>query len=312
MTQPRRKGRLSATLAQLASVAVVVTVLVASTVPCAVAQTDWNKVATALGKSGTAMPGRVYRVGLPRTDLHVTLDGVVLKPGFALGSWLAFHTDSDETMVMGDLVLTDTEIAPVMTKLAAEGINITALHNHLLRAQPATYYMHVLGHGNDATKLATALHDGLMLSKTPLGNAAGSNAAASQTIDLDTAMIDSTLGAKGRVVGGVYQIGFPRGETVKDGGMDVPVAMGSGEAINFQPTGNGRAAITGDFVLTAAEVNPVLRALRANGIEVTALHNHMLDDQPRLFFMHYWANDDAQKLANGLRAALDKINITRS
>jgi hypothetical protein len=268
-------------------------------------------VSAALGKSGTEMPGGVYRVGLPRTDLHVTLDGVELKPGFALGSWLAFRAEGNETMVMGDLVLTETEIAPVMTKLADGGINITALHNHLLRAQPATFYMHVLGHG-DATKLATALHDGLVLSKTPLGNTGGGNPAASQTVDLDTAMIDSTLGAKGRANGGVYQIGIARAETIKDDGMDVPVAMGSAESINFQPTGSGRAAITGDFVLTAAEVNPVLRALRANGIEVTALHNHMLDDQPRLFFMHFWANDDAQKLAKGLRAALDKINITRS
>ena len=298
-------------LTQFATAVVAVAVLGAITMPWAAAQTDWSKVATALGKSGTEMPGGVYRVGLPRTDLHVTLDGVELKPGFALGSWLAFRPEGNETMVMGDLVLTETEIAPVMTKLANGGINITALHNHLLRAQPATFYMHVLGHG-DATKLAAALHDGLVLSKTPLGDPGGGNTAASQTVDLDTAMIDSTLGAKGRAAGGVYQFGIPRAETVKDDGMDVPVAMGSGEAINFQPTGNGRAAITGDFVLTAAEVNPVLRALRANGIEVTALHNHMLDDQPRLFFMHFWANDDTQKLAKGLRAALDKINITRS
>jgi hypothetical protein len=312
MTHSHRKGLLSATLTQLVSIAFVVTALGASTIPWAAAQTDWNKVATALGKSGTVMPGSVYRVGLPRTDLNVTLDGVKLKPGFALGSWLAFRTDGDETMVMGDLVLTDTEIAPVMTKLADVGINITALHNHLLRAQPATYYMHVLGHGSDAMKLATALHVALVLSKTPLGDATAANAAAPQAIDLDTAMIDNILGAKGKAVGGVYQFGIPRAATVKDGGMDIPVAMGSGEAINFQPTGNGRAAITGDFVLTAAEVNPVLHALRANGIEVTALHNHMLDDQPRLFFMHFWANDDAQKLAKGVRAALDKINITRS
>ncbi|HEY7579948.1 MAG TPA: DUF1259 domain-containing protein [Acetobacteraceae bacterium] len=299
----------STTLTQLAAAAVAVTLLAA--VPCTAAQPDWSKVSAALGKSGTEMPGDVYRVGLPRTDLHVTLDGVELKPGFALGSWLAFRPEGNETMVMGDLVLTETEIAPVMTKLADGGINITALHNHLLRAQPATFYMHVFGQG-DATKLAAALHDGLVLSKTPLGNTGGGNAPASQTVELDTAMIDSTLGAKGRANGGVYQIGIARAETIKDDGMDVPVAMGSAESINFQPTGNGRAAITGDFVLTAAEVNPVLRALRANGIEVTALHNHMLDDQPRLFFMHFWANDDVQKLAKGLRAALDKINITRS
>jgi len=271
--------------------------------------TDWGKVAAALGKSGTEMPGGVYRVGLPRTDLHVTLDGVELKPGFALGSWLAFWPEGGSSMVMGDLVLTETEIAPVMTKLAEGGIDITALHNHLLRAQPATFYMHVLGHG-DPVKLAAALHDGLAFSKTPLGGAGST--ATPQPADLDTAMIDRTLGAKGRDAGGVYQFGIARAETVKEGGMEVPVAMGSAEAINFQATGNDKAAITGDFVLTAAEVNPVLRALRQNGIEVTALHNHMLMDEPRLFFMHFWANDDAQKLARGLRAALDKINIVRN
>ena len=213
-------------------------------------------------------------------------------------------------MVMGDLVLTETEIPLVMTKLAEGGIAITALHNHLLRAQPATFYMHVLGQG-DPVKLASALHDGLALSKTPLGDA-GAGGAATPSIDLDTAAIDRTLGAKGRVAGGVYQFGIARAETVRDDGIEVPVAMGSAEVINFQPTGGGKAAITGDFVLTASEVNPVLRALRENGIEVTALHNHMLDDQPRLFFMHFWANDETQKLAKGLRAALDKINITRS
>jgi hypothetical protein len=298
-------------LPRLATAALVATTIGILTGPRAAAEADWSKVVSALGKSGTEMPGGVYRVGMPRTDLRVTLDGLELKPGFALGSWLAFRPDGNEAMVMGDLVLTETEIAPVMTKLAEGGVEIAALHNHLLRAQTATFYMHVLAHG-DAVKLATALHDGLILSKTPLGDAGGGSPTASQSIDLDTAMIDRTLGAKGRVAGGVYQFGIARAETVKEGGMDVPVAMGSGEAINFQPTGNGKTAITGDFVLTAAEVSPVLRALRQNGIEVTALHNHMLDDQPRLFFMHFWANDDAQKLAKGLRSALDKINITRS
>ena len=280
---------------------------------------DWTKVADALGKSGTEMPGGVYRVGLPRTDLHVTLDGVQIKPTLALGSWLAFQTMGDQAMVIGDLVLTEAEVNPVMKKLTESGIEITALHNHLLRAQPATLYMHVLGHG-DAAKLATALNAGLALSATPLGNATPSTssqppaggAAQPQQVDLDTAMIDRVLGAKGKANGGVYQISLRRAETVKDGSMEVPEAMGSAEAINFQPTGGGKAAITGDFVLTGEEVNPVLRALRENGIEVTALHNHMLDDQPRLFFMHFWANDDAAKLAQGLRAALAKVNLVRS
>jgi len=283
------------------------------------ADADWAKVADALGKPGSEMAGGVYRVGLPRTDLHVKLDGVDIKPTLALGSWLAFQGKGDMTMVMGDLVLTEDEVGPVMKKLAENGIEITALHNHLLRAQPSTLYMHVLGHG-DPAKLAAALHDGLALSKTPLGNATASAspqapAAGSEQparLDLDTAMIDRVLGTKGKAVAGVFQVGVPRAEVVHDNGMEVPVAMGSAEAINFQPTGDGKAAITGDFVLTAKEVNPVLRALRENGIEVTAVHNHMLDDQPRLFFMHFWANDDAAKLAKGLRAALDQVNVARS
>jgi Domain of Unknown Function (DUF1259) len=278
----------------------------------AVAADDWQaQVGEALGKSGAAAPGGIYRVGLPRTDLKVTLDGVELKPGFALGGWLAFEKMGDQGMVMGDLVLTMDEVAPVTTKLAAGGIDVTALHNHLLRNQPFTMYMHVLGHG-DPVKLATALHTALAESKTPLSASPAAQAAAPPPIDLDTAAIDQTLGAKGTNNGGIYQFGIPRAEPIKDGTMDVPPPMGSANAINFQPTGGGKAAITGDFVLIAKEVNPVLKALREHGIEVTAIHNHMLDDQPHLYFMHFWANDDARKLAEGLKAALAQINIAKS
>src|SRR3954468_2644567 len=273
------------------------------------AEDDWNAVGTALGKTGTEMPGGVYRVGLPRTDLHVTVDGVAIKPGFALGGWLAFRNHAGTAMVMGDLVLTDDEINPVMKKLAEGGIEITALHNHLLRAEPAPYYMHVLGNG-DPVKLARALHEALALSHTPLG-ATPPAAAAPAPLDLDTAMIDRTLGTKGKDVGGIYQVSIKRAETIQDNGMEVPVSMGSGEAINFQPTGGGKAAITGDFVLTAKEVNPVLRALRKNGIDVTAIHNHMLDDQPRMFFVHFWANDDVPRLLTGLKAALAEVAVKR-
>jgi hypothetical protein len=286
------------------------TVLVMLPMAAFAAEGDWNAVGTALGKTGTEMPGGVYRVGLPRTDLHVTVDGVAIKPGFALGGWLAFRNHGGTAMVMGDLVLTGEEVSPVMKKLAEGGIEITALHNHLLRAEPAPYYMHVFGSG-DPVKLARALHDALALSHTPLA-AVPPVAGTPAPLDLDTGMIDRTLGAKGNAAGGVYQVSIKRAETIQDNGMEVPVSMGSGEAINFQPTGGGKAAITGDFVLTAKEVNPVLRALRENGIEVTALHNHMLDDEPRLFFMHFWAHDDAQKLAAGLRRALDQVNLTRS
>ncbi|CDX16277.1 conserved exported hypothetical protein [Mesorhizobium plurifarium] len=269
---------------------------------------DWKAVAQALGKPGQEVPGGIYRVGLPRSDLKVTLDGLELKPALALGSWLAFKPMGDhDAMVMGDLVLTLPEIDPVMMKLIESGIEITALHNHLQRAQPETMYMHVLAHG-DPEKLATALHSALQQSGTPLSDAPASAAAASKAIDLDTQTIDKTLGHKGKVNGGVYQISIPRAETIKDDGMDVPDAMGSAIAINFQPTGGGKAAITGDFVLIASEVNPVLRALRESGIEVTAVHNHMLDDEPRLFFMHFWANDDVGNLAKGLKLALDQTH----
>jgi hypothetical protein len=276
----------------------------------AVAADDWQgQVGEALGKMGAAAPGGIYRVGLPRTDLKVTLDGVELKPGFALGSWLAFEKMGDQGMVMGDLVLTMDEVNPVMTKLVAGGIEITALHNHLLRNQPFTMYMHVQGQG-DPVKLAAALHTALAESKTPL-SAAPAPAAAPPPIDLDTAAIDQTLGAKGTNNGGVYQFSIPRAEPIKDNEMSIPPPMGSANAINFQPTGSGKAAITGDFVLVANEVNRVLKGLRDHGIEVTAIHNHMLDDQPRLFFMHFWANDDAEKVAKGLRAALDKVGTAK-
>ena len=283
--------------------------LLLSSAPVQAAEPWEQAVATAIGKPGAEMPGGVYRIGLPRSDLHVVLDGVTLKPALALGSWLAFVPHGQgQVMVMGDLVLTDTEVNPVMAKLIAGGVEITALHNHLLRNTPHTMYMHIAGHG-DPAQLAKVLHDALALSGTPLSAPPAASPAAPETIDLDTAALDRILGHKGKNGGGVYAFGIPRAEAPRDGGMVLPPAMGSAEAINFQPTGGGKAAITGDFVLTAAEVNPVLRALRENGIEVTALHNHMLDDEPRLFFMHFWANDDAQKLARGLAAALSHVAV---
>jgi biotin operon repressor len=272
------------------------------------AEADWPLVERALGVAGAAQPGGVYRFGLPRSDLHVTLDGVEIRPALALGGWLAFRDMGQQAMVMGDLVLTSEEINPVMQRLLEGGIEITAVHNHLLRQQPTTMYMHVSGHG-DPVALAQTLHAALALSRTPFGAPA---AAAPPDVGLDTASLDRIIGRPGRAVGGVYQFGIPRAETIVDSGMEVPVAMGTAIAINFQSTGNGRAAITGDFVLTGAEVNPVLKALRENGIEVTAVHNHMLNDAPRLFFVHFWANDETEKLARGLRAALDRVNLQRS
>lgn len=271
----------------------------------AAANADWSKVAAALGKSGSEKPGGVYRVGMPRSDLHVTLDGIAIKPALALGSWIAFAPMGDKTMAMGDLVLTENEVGPVMKKLEEDKIGITALHNHLLWARPMTFYMHVFAEG-DPVILAKAFHDALVLSKTPLGTESKKAAA---KIDIDTTEIDKALGAKGNIDGGVYQIGIPRSEPVKMHGMAIPASMGTAEAINFQPAGKDKAAATGDFVLIASEVNPVLHALRENGIEVTALHSHMLDEEPRVFFMHFWAAAPLPELLKGLSAALDRIDV---
>jgi hypothetical protein len=260
---------------------------------------------------GAAVTGDVHRYGFPRSDLNVTVDGVTIKPALALGGWIAFKPVHGAVMAMGDLVLLDTEIAPVMTKLIANGLQVTAVHNHVLRGNPTTYYMHVGGHG-DPVKLAGAIHTALGESKTPL--AAPAPPGTPPAIDLDTAQIDQIIGAKGQNNGGVYQLAVPRRDPISEEGTALtPVGpLGLASAMGFQPTGGGKAAITGDFVLAASEVNPVIQALRANGIEVTALHSHMLDEQPRLFFMHFWANDDALKLARGLRAALDKTASAKS
>ncbi|MGC1937538.1 MAG: DUF1259 domain-containing protein [Pseudolabrys sp.] len=276
--------------------------------PVCAQEIDWQQIDATLGRK-PAVSGDVHRYGFPRTDLSVTLDGVAIKPTLALGGWVAFKPAHGGAMIMGDIVLLETEINPVMAKLIEGGLQITAVHNHLLRANPATFYMHVGGHG-DPAKMAGVIRDALSLSKTPL--VPSTAAAPPPAIDLNTAQLDQTIGVKGQANGGVYQFGVPRRDQVIENEMPIAPAgpMGLSTAINFQPTGGGKAAITGDFVLAGNEVNPVIRALRSNGIEVTAVHSHMLDEQPRLFFLHFWANDDAAKLARGLRAALDETAST--
>jgi hypothetical protein len=273
------------------------------------ADIDWKKVDAALGKTA-AVSGEVHRYGLPRSDLHVTLDGVTIKPALALGGWIAFAPMHGEVMLMGDLVLLESEITPVMTKLLDGGLEITAIHNHILRASPATFYMHVGGHG-DPEKMAAVIRLALSASKTPFDQPA-TTAGPAPAVDLDTAKLDEIMGVKGTANGGVYQFGVPRREPAMESGMQVSGPLGGANAINFQPTGNGKAAITGDFLVTGNEVNPLIRALRAGDIEVTAIHNHMLDEQPRFFFIHFWANDDAQKLAHSVRTALETTAIAKT
>jgi hypothetical protein len=270
---------------------------------------DWKAVEQALGKSGQVQPGDVFRVGMPRTDLSVTVKGVAVKPGFALGSYAAFKQMGEHAMVMGDLVLLDQEVPAVMSGLFAGGLDVTAVHNHLNEISPHVMYMHYEGHG-DAVQLARALRQALSASGTPLGAATPASAATAPT--MDTKQIEQALGRSGRDMGnGLFQVTVPRAEAITEGGMPLLPAMGVVTALNFQALDGGKAAITGDFVLADKEVNQVARALRQHGIEVTAIHNHGLNDMPRLFYMHFWGVDAPATLAQGLRAALDQTNSQR-
>jgi hypothetical protein len=281
---------------------------VAATKPAAM-RTDWKDVEQAIGRAGYVLPGDVYKVSFPRSDLAVTLDGVSIKPALALGSWAAFkEIGGGHVMTMGDLVLLDSEVSPVIDALQKGGVEQSALHNHLLGESPDVMYVHFMGHG-DASKLAKALHDALLLTKTPM-EPPPAPPATPPAIDLPTADLDHIIGHSGKVAGGTYQFTIARAEKIVEHGVEIPPAM-MNIPLNFQPTGNGRAAITGDFVLIASEVNPVIRALRAGGITVTALHSHMLEETPRLFFIHFWANDDAKALATTIRSALDRVNTKK-
>jgi hypothetical protein len=271
---------------------------------------SWAPVEQILGRKAVPQAGDVMRFNFPRRDLRVMVGSVQVKPSFALGSWVAFkRLPGGQAMAMGDLVLTESEINPVITALQHGGVEQTALHNHLLGASPTTMYLHINAVGKEAD-IARAIRRALETSKTPLDTAAAAPTPAA-AFGLDTAALAKALGYTGHVNGGVYQVGVARNEKVTENGHDVPGSMGLGTSINFQPTGGGKAAITGDFVMIGSEVNAVIRALRDNGISIAALHSHLIDETPRLYFMHFWANDDAIKLAHGLNAALAKTNSAR-
>jgi hypothetical protein len=267
----------------------------------------WADVAAALGRPGALQPDGVYKAGFPRTDLAVTADGVAIKAPLALGSWVAFLDDGTHVMAMGDLVLLSGEVAAVVETLEKGGVDVSAIHNHLIGESPRVMYVHFSGHG-DAVALARTLHAALATTKTPIAPPPAP-AAPPPALALPTADMDRILGRSGKAVGGVYQFGVPRAEAIHEAGMTIPPSMGMSTAINFQPLGNDRAATTGDFVLLAAEVNPVIRVLHAGGIAVTALHSHMLQEEPRLFFMHFWGVGDAKALSTTLRQALDLCHL---
>jgi hypothetical protein len=271
---------------------------------------EWKSVEDVFGFPGANLPGGVVRFNMPRKDLHVTLAGTEVKAALALGAWAAFHHVGDnDAMVMGDLVLTEEEVAPVMKALQDGGVEITAIHNHLIGESPKIIYLHIGGHG-DPVKMAQTIKQAVGLTKTPTPQGSGKKETAAD-LGFDVAAVETIMGRQGNVSGGVLHFSAPRAENLTEEGMETPPSMGAGTVINFQPTGNGRAAIAGDFAMTGKEVAPVMRVLHDNGVQAVALHSHALDDVPRLFYMHFWANDDAVKLAKALRSALDETNSAK-
>ena len=266
---------------------------------------DATKIDNQLGRSGQKT-GDVYKVGFPRTDLHVSVHGLAIKPGFALGSWAAFSGSDDNAAVMGDLVLLEEEVNPVLDKLKSAGFEITAIHNHLAEETPHVMYMHYMGHG-PAAQLATSLHNALGASKTPLEKPMAAEEPPNPPAWVDA--LEKKLGRKGAFKGGVLAYGIARSNQITMDGMTIAPTAGVAEAINFQAADSGNVATTGDFVLTTAEVNPVIAELRSHNIQVTALHSHMLTEEPRLFFMHFWAVGSPESVGAGIDAALKRVAV---
>ena len=257
------------------------------------------------GQEAKPLSGDVRKYSWPRRDLHVSIGSTKMAPALALGSWAAFHGSGSQTMAMGDLVLLESEVNPVIRELQAGGFEILAVHNHLLSESPHVLYVHFMGHGEEAA-LGRTLAGALEKTRTPRESAASATPSPEETKVFDA--FQAALGQKGSTAGTVLQIGVPRRDPITDGGMEIPPSMGMAESINAEVSG-GRVAATGDFVLVADEVNPVIRELQSHGIDVTALHSHMLRENPRLFFMHFWTVGTPEKVGEGLKAALSKIAI---
>jgi Domain of Unknown Function (DUF1259) len=267
--------------------------------------TGWEGVEKVLGRKGTVQ-GEMLKITFPRSDLSVKVGEVTVEPGLALTSWIGFNGMGTQAMMMGDLVLLENEVAPVTAKLVENGVSLTAIHNHLIGSTPFVMYLHFSGEGNPE-KLAGAMRSAISMTHTPLDAQAPS---ASATTSADWTAVEAILGKPGLKKGNLFQVGFPRKEKIVEKGMEVPSYLGMATGINLQMVGN-KAATTGDFVLLADEVNPVVKALVGHGINVTAIHSHMLNESPRFFFLHFWGFDRPDKLASGLKAALDVTNSVR-
>jgi Domain of Unknown Function (DUF1259) len=270
------------------------------------ARPSWDAVDKILGQIGKNLPGDVHRYSWPRRDLHVTVGGTPVAPALALGSWTGF-TAGEHSMAMGDLVLLSSEVNPVIRALQAGGLEVLAIHNHLLGETPQVLYVHFAGHGAPegiAKTLKTALAATGTPTSAPAAAAVEPSAAEKAAFD----EVQASLGRKGSPAGHVLQVGVPRASKIEEDGAEVPPTLGMAISMNFEVAGS-KVVATGDFVLVAEEVNPVIRELEGHGIQVTALHSHMLRESPRLFFMHFWAVDQPAKVGEGLKAALSKVAV---
>jgi len=262
----------------------------------------WDSVAQALGRSGGGA-GEHYRATFPRSDLRVRVGDVAVAPALALTSWAGFAGSADTADVMGDLVLTEREVPVVTRGLLGAGFDVTGIHHHLIGETPRVFYLHYHGRG-PAVQLAARLREALARTATPMGEPAAATRPTSVT--LDTAALFAALGAHGRLAGNVAQVGVPTsGSAVTLDGRALPAALGVNTAINLQGVTARRAVTTGDFVLTAARVQPTVRALEEGGIRVTAIHNHLIGESPAAYFVHFWGDGEPLTLARELKAAID-------
>jgi hypothetical protein len=300
---PQKFGR-HATLALILSLPLPVATPAAGPLDAAL----WEGADKILGRPSKVLPGDVHRYGWPRTDLHVKIGTTELAPTLALGSWAGLFKVGAEArvMAMGDLVLLADEVNPVIRALQAGGLDVLAVHNHLIGESPQVVYVHFGGHG-ELEAVAKALRSALDATKTPLG-APGPPSSPSAEEAAVLEQVQAALGRKGALAGRVLQVGVPRAGAIEEDGAPIPASAGMSTALNFQVV-ESKVAATGDFVMVAEEVNPVVRELEAHGIQVTALHSHMLRETPRLFFMHFWAQDDPTRVAQGLKAALSKMAV---
>ncbi|GAA2265237.1 hypothetical protein GCM10010145_43150 [Streptomyces ruber] len=267
---------------------------------------DWAEVAEALGRPGD-MRRFMYHTALPRRDLTVFSHGVRIDPALALGTHLAFVRYADRsTLLMGDAVVTERELQSFVDVAQEHGIRQTAVHKHLLAHRPDVWWVHLHAHGHDPVALAHGLRAAFDRTGTP---PPGRPSRRARPVALDTAAIDAAMGVEGVHDGEVYKSTYVRRETVTDGRLALPAGLGSTTSASFQPLGGGRAALSGDLAMTADEVHPALVALRRGDIDLVEVHHHHLTDEPRLFFVHFWAVGDAVGLAGAVRRAVDTTDV---